>query len=64
MEDNDKERLFLLYHELLNKFGTDKNTSTSDDRHIVWLEEFNTWIDVSPKKRHLVTFIRVGSKDD
>lgn len=65
MDDNDKDRLFLLYHEILNKTTKkEKPTMPDDGRRYVWLEESSTWVDASPKKRHLVTFIRVSKNDD
>lgn len=31
-------------------------------RDYIWVEQLNSWVDTTPKQKHLVTFVRVGKE--
>lgn len=64
MEESEKRRLVDLLQKTMTKLGMDlRPPMPQDGRSYVWSDALNSWVDISPKTRHLVTFIRVGRKD-
>jgi len=35
-----------------------------DGRKYVWVEEMNSWFDISPKENDTVKFVRIGEKNE
>lgn len=64
MEESEKKCMIVLLQETMTKLGMDQRPPMPQDgRSYIWSNEMKSWVDISPKTKHLVTFIRVGRKD-